>query len=346
MYELDMRTMGLNIYMSSECTRQCEGCYYFRTEKTKNLPQTMSEELVEKILDWWPKLLEKYGCKKLYNSFAGGEPLMYFDVVKRLHKGFVDKAPDCVILNQNIIFTNGDLFKRFQPKDFEGFFVRYNVGEDDLNTIKEKSRFLKAVKDKSVNRGFVILLTDENLVRIEKLARLARENDFVIKCYPFDLKATDEDYKRRIVDGLNKILDIYEEYGYYNFNSLLYHFLPAWNRPYSPYFCGAGLIAIDTDGSLRYCTRDFNSVLGTIWELEDPYPLLHEKSKDIRMSWYNPNNIKYCLDCEVKHVCQGGCNNICFMHYGKYDVRPPFCDVYRPVLTRMLRVLEEQNDKT
>lgn len=339
--KVDMRIMGLYMFMTSRCTRRCEGCYYYRQDDYPTLPAIFSDKLIEKISPWWNNLLQKYGASICHITYVGGEPTLYLKEANKIAGELMTSKPDNLKAYVQLIYTNGDLFKLYKPEDFSKLQTRYNIGDDSLELAKEKIEFIKEIRKVSETpafkfSGLVVVLNERNIARIEKLVRLAKDNDLFFKIYPFDIKVTDPDYKELLIETLHKILDICEEYENNNYNCFFHYIVPEWMRQESGYYCGTGGVMMDSDGSLRFCTRDRNTKVGTIWELDDPFPTIWEKAKDRRWAWYNPNVIEFCKDCEIRHVCQGGCANERMWHYGKLNVRPPLCEVYKAVLPRMI----------
>jgi len=331
-----LTTLWMHIYPTMRCNQKCDFCYVHRNMKSN---MDMSQIVVNKLSTWIPDTFKKYDASQ-WNGliFLGGEPLLVIDKVRTI----IDEVQKQVSVVCTM-FSNCDLIDKIDLEKLRDLVFLFHIRELPLEEIQRRADILK---DSSVhNLTFSIVLTDNNLNRLEQLGRYAVENGIRIKTTPLDNRGLDKSYKVKVVEKIHKLLDIFEEHyiqGHrISMSMLFHHMMPSWKEQKSPYTCGYNNIIIDVDGSVRTCVRDWNTKIGTIWDIEEPVVRAAN-----RWSRTNPNTDSECLTCKVGHVCQGGCHYDRLLAYGTYNAKSPFCDVYKELLPRMISLSDKTGGKT
>jgi radical SAM protein with 4Fe4S-binding SPASM domain len=109
---------------------------------------------------------------------------------------------------------------------------------------------------------------------------------------------------------------------------------PTWEGPKNPYSCGRWLIVVDTDGGLRSCNPDSETVVGHIDTIQN--------WKEIKppQRW-SAKNLEECQGCQWVTICQGGCPYSRKLTYGTYNQKTPFCSAFKTLFPRLLELNEK-----
>jgi uncharacterized protein len=101
--------------------------------------------------------------------------------------------------------------------------------------------------------------------------------------------------------------------------------------------CGVGesYMVIDHHGRIAKCHMEIEKPVTSVYT-DDPLSL-------IRVDQIGVQNISVeekegCRDCEWKYWCAGGCPLLTYRATGRYDVKSPYCRVYKAVYPRLLRL--------
>ncbi len=156
----------LILNVTEKCNLRCKYCvysgnyYYERKHSERHMQYSVAERAVKFFLDRCKRLI--YGGMSIYNSisFYGGEPLISFDLVKKICE-FAKKTP-----KEEILFsmtTNGTLLSEEKIKYLMGnkFFLlvsldgpkkindRYRITRNGKGTFDLVSRNLKMIREKN-----------------------------------------------------------------------------------------------------------------------------------------------------------------------------------------------------
>jgi uncharacterized protein len=140
----------------------------------------------------------------------------------------------------------------------------------------------------------------------------------------------------RLVTALNQAFDVMEEnLPDYNLIDTLID-RAQFDRPHDK-TCSVGdsYMVIDHRGHVAKCQMEIERPVTTIYA-EDPLAI-------IRLDQVGVQNISVdekegCRDCEWKYWCAGGCPLHTYRATGRYDVKSPYCQVYKAIYPRVLRL--------
>lgn len=326
----------LTLYLSYKCTRSCSYCY---TRHQKDIPSEMSDEMFEHLLEFIPKVYIASKVAVMLIIFLGGEPLLRTDRVRRI----MDRVNKDGLYCGASLFTNGDLLDTVNWDDVKDV-IMWNLNVCDLSLAEIKRRTDIIQKNGNVFRQtIVVTMDDENMegTRIEDIMRLAIENRHRVRLYRNMYKGLDMEYKKAVIKKFHAAIDVAEEYkakGYpFSYDFFMGILVPHnWDDfgITTPYGCGRGVLSVRPDGSISPCLRDHTSDFGKTIYTEDPIQAV--KCDSYRWTYKRDDIPEDCKKCESRQVCQGGCPNDRLVSYGRFDGKPPFCEVDKEIVPRLM----------
>lgn len=328
--------LNLVIAPTTACNFACPYCF-----ESKEDPQTMSDETITDIA----KFVEGfYGSKEISITWYGGEPLIAFETIKKIHSALSKKGLP-KIAAQHVV-TNGYCFS----DDIIDFFKingcnSIQITIDGLNDMHDKTRRLKNSSRPTFDRiitnieHIVAELTDTTLqirVNINKqnYAELVRVFNFFkskypnkknIQIYPGIIREETAD-KRSLCDASfrsSEMLDLHE--------LIRKEGIDISDFPRKIYKgCMMQQIAsfvIGPEGNLYKCWNDITDktkAIGNVKrnELTNSHTYIKYMTQSIPFS-------EECKDCHVFPICDGGCSHHRYRNMfenGCFDLCSPYRD--------------------
>ena len=321
-FDYDIKTIF--VMLGFACNFRCKYCLQHENKIMKK--EDYNPDIIEFIKQVASKQEEDVKV-----HFFGGEPFLYFDIIK----DFVEQLKGYNVRFSTI--TNGSLI----TEEIANFLVehRFNVGIswDGRNT--KLSRGIDVFETNKENifklkRGFGIsgVLNKYNSIKtfledVEKIDNEFKEYTHTpinighnLDCLYNSTHSTEEiyDINYELIDAEMKDLA-------YNFihnpeknkpieNNYINEFInqirgyeeydeELENKSLSPY-CGNGVVVLNMDlqGNLYLCHNDSNTTLGTIYDTYEEYFTKYKEKNPIPYFYK-----KYCKDCLVRFICNGGC---------------------------------------
>ena len=346
----DAVVKAMCLHVAHDCNMRCKYCFGDEGAFSGDRG-LLSFETGKKAIDF---LFVNSGSRRnLEIDFFGGEPLMNFDVVKKLVEYGRKKEPE---FNKNIRFTittNGMLLDEEKEK-----YINENMdnvilsidGRKEVNDRMRKTINGLGTYDKIIdnykrftgNRDGLYYVrgtfTGYNLDFVEDvkhLAKLGFENismepvvtdetrDYVIK----------EEHIPKILEEYDKLAELFLDYAKEGKEFAFFHFNMDLNQ--GPCVikrvsgCGAGTeyVAVSPEGDIYPCHQfvgEEEFKLGNLSEKE-----FHNKFYD-KFNQAHIYNKPECLNCWAKFYCSGGCHANAY--HANNDMRKPYhigCELER-----------------
>lgn len=330
---------------TNNCTRHCSFCY---ARNEGNLKGRMSDETFESFLEWVKYVYEVNMVKYNLMIFMGGEPLLETPRIKATMKYILGNVSP---IFYGMVATNGDLIDKINWDDVQDIdFWMQSIHDTDL---KEHNRRMNAVKEsipRLQSQSTVIVCTERNMERIGELTHSAIENGHRLRIYREMYSIKDVAYRGRLLGAYNKVLDIFEDYANQGhdipLDALFDALSPKYHKgydgyPVSPYMCGRNYASIRSDGTVGGCIRKKKVADTHVREFD------REKLKTPEHQWRlsHKRHPDECFECEVKTECQGGCPNDRELVTGSPVGKSIMCEVHKPVILRMQKILNIMKEK-
>ncbi|GFI22440.1 anaerobic sulfatase-maturating enzyme [Lachnospiraceae bacterium] len=351
-----LNATSLTLMVSQACNLRCKYCYGDGGEYSHK--GFMSYEIAKRAVEFFVDQTQE---KKLNICFFGGEPLLNYDLVKRI----VDYTKDIAIIKEKeftySMTTNATLItpeiEQFIQKNKISITVSMD-GTKETNDINRYYANKKGAYDdinaKTVNlKNFITIRAtiappnlniEENLVHIiEELQykrtawaeadNLLSESDYEV-LFEHTMKLYDR-FEQMLKEG--KITEVKK---YYSFVNVLRKFYHDGIRSKG---CGSGtnMMAVDIDGKIYPCHRFVGveaSILGDVCAKE-----MNDTKFYLQAELANFEKCKYCL---ARSICGGGCVNENF--FANNFINEPskkHCDYRINIVDRLLEIFIHMSDK-
>lgn len=319
---------ALCLHVAHTCNLNCEYCFASQG-KYHGERSLMSFEVGKRALDF---LVENSGTRhNLEVDFFGGEPLMNFDVVKRLvayarsiekengkHFRFTLTTNGMLIDDDVIEFANREMdnvvLSLDGRKDVHDRFRKTAGGQGSFDVIVPKfQKFVKARGDKSYYmRGTFTHLNPDFTEDIQTMLDLGFDELSMepVVCPSTDPYALTEDDKKIIFEQYEKLANMMIERKKAGKPFTFYHYMldldggPCIYKRISGCGSGTEYLAVTPTGELYPChqfvgNKDY--LMGDIWQ-----GVTRTDTRD-KFKRCNAYSRKECADCWARLYCSGGC---------------------------------------
>lgn len=319
---------ALCLHVAHTCNLNCEYCFAAQG-KYHGERALMSFEVGKRALDF---LVENSGTRhNLEVDFFGGEPLMNFDVVKRLveyarsienekgkHFRFTLTTNGMLIDDDVIDFANREMdnvvLSLDGRREVNDRFRKTAGGQGSFDVIVPKfQKFVKARGDKSYYmRGTFTHFNPDFTKDIQTMLDLGFNELSMepVVCPPADAYALTEEDKQTVLKEYEKLADMMLEREKQGKPFTFYHYMldleggPCIYKRISGCGSGTEYLAVTPTGELYPChqfvgNKDY--LMGDIWQ-----GVTRTDTRD-KFKRCNAYSRKECDDCWARLYCSGGC---------------------------------------
>ena len=324
----DTVVKALCLHVAHTCNLNCEYCFAAQG-KYHGERALMSFEVGKRALDF---LVENSGTRhNLEVDFFGGEPLMNFDVVKRLveyarsienekgkHFRFTLTTNGMLIDDDVIDFANREMdnvvLSLDGRREVNDRFRKTAGGQGSFDVIVPKfQKFVKARGDKSYYmRGTFTHFNPDFTKDIQTMHDLGFNELSMepVVCPPADAYALTEEDKQTVLKEYEKLADMMLEREKQGKPFTFYHYMldleggPCIYKRISGCGSGTEYLAVTPTGELYPChqfvgNKDY--LMGDIWQ-----GVTRTDTRD-KFKRCNAYSRKECDDCWARLYCSGGC---------------------------------------
>jgi uncharacterized protein len=338
------------IHVTDRCNLRCAYCYL------PHKREDMSLETGLAVVDAVFRSAVKHGYKKVKLKYAGGEPLLRFDLVEELHRYAQQQADKHGIELDGVVLSNGTLLTEALISDIQSLNLRLMISLDGVGGWHNLQRpyaggrgsfeDVAAGIERALVHGLIpdisVTVSGRNAAGLPEVVAwmLERELPFSINFYrQNDFSVSHEDLKldeEKIIAGMRAAFKVIEK----NLpkHSLLASLTDRANLavPHER-TCAAGrdYLVFNQHGGVAKCQMQMTEPL-TDLHVEDPLAVV----RDDKLGLQNlPVDEKEgCRDCQWKHWCTGGCPLETYRATGRYDVKSPNCNIYKAIFPEVLRL--------
>jgi uncharacterized protein len=352
---------------TSECNLACKYCYVENSSEKGR----MSDETLELLLE---NLGEVNKGKRSEIIWHGGEPLVMgldFYQKAKYFQFFIENENQ--VRFRNGFQTNGTLVDEEVIKFCKDYNFSLGFSLDGTKHLNDKTRVyhngegafneifkgFNLAREYKLSNGFILILTKENIDKVDEIYNFIKENKFSVKINPliysgqakinnhlsikpkeyaqaiiklFDLYFYDNDFKGSIdpLDTFMGNVTFNQAYGCCSFNRN----------------CQDTFISINHIGDVYPCGR-FDGIdefkMGNIHD-EPLSKILKSEVRDKLMQRI-PENIESCVDCEYIQICNSGCMNNGYMVRGNFMDKDYYCSGYKEIFSHMKTVIRKELEK-
>ena len=345
------QTLSAWLHVTNECNLRCDYCYIHKTDEDMSLD--IGYAAVDAIL----RSATKGGFKRIKLKFAGGEATLNLKLVFALHTYALNLTTQAGLELESVILSNGVAIGERDIAEFKARRIGIMISLDGLGQMHDAQRkfsngkgsfaWVSRTLDRLVTRGlkpFIsITVSDRNSDGLPEVVDYVLDQDlpFNINFFrdnecaaPFsDLKLRDE----RIIEAMRRAFAVIEA-KLPTTRSLLGSLVDRaqFERPHDK-TCGVGdsYFTIDHHGNVAKCHMEIETPITNVYA-DDPLALIRADKSGIRN--LSVEEKEGCRECEWRYWCAGGCPLLTFRATGRYDVKSPYCHIYKAIYPEMLRL--------
>lgn len=344
----DLSSITVWLHISNQCNIACSYCYLDKDRRDMTLDT--GQKIVEKVFE----TAQRNGVQEIKFKYAGGEPLLNFSLIQDIHQivSVYSKktgiAIDCVVLTNGINLTSDKI--EFIKKNklnvmisldgIEEFNDIHRHNKNNKGTFKSVTRNIDKVITYDIFPQISITLSSLNAKGLPDIIRWVMERKL-----PFNINFYRTSKFSKLIANMedelfiNSIIESFEVIK--NSFPLEYSFLSIIDRSNLsfPHFyaCGVGFnyLVFDTDGNLASCHMEMDNYIPANLTQGDLLDLLRSKNTIQNAS---VELIEECNTCRWKYWCASGCPVNTFNTEDRYDVKSPYCHVYKSVYPELVKL--------
>ena len=344
------RTLSAWLHVTNECNLRCDYCYVNKTS------DSMSSEVGFAAVDSIVRSANHGNFRRIKLKFAGGEATLNLKLVFALHDYAIEQAGEAGLELETIILSNGVALGERAIAEFEQRGIRVMISLDGVGETHDAQRkfingrgsfaWTNRTLDRLIKRGikpFIsITVTNRNLEGLSKVISYVLERQLPFNLNFFrdnecaasidDLQMQDD----RLIEALFQAFDIIE--ANLPSHSLLGSLVDRsqFNQAHDK-TCGVGesYLVVDHNGQVSKCHMEIEKPVTDVY-VDDPLALI--RSDHIGIQNVSVEEKEGCRDCEWKYWCTGGCPLLTYRATGRFDVKSPYCRVYKAIYPRLLRL--------
>jgi len=346
------RSTSLSVWMhvTNDCNLRCDYCYVRKSDEDMSV--TVGRDAVDAVF----RSARRGGFARIKLKFAGGEATLNLKRVLDIH-GYAKTVSERLGIPVDAsILSNGVSIGPRTMEAIERGGIALAISLDGIGDVHDSQRKLvngggsfhqvNRTVDRLISRGirpFIsITLSGRNADGLADVVDYVatRELPFNINFYRDndcssslkDLRLEDD----KIIAAMTAGMAVLE--GKLPEHSLLGILVDraVFDRPHDkPCGVGENYLVVDHRGNVSKCQMEIERPVTTIWA-DDPLSMIRAD----QIGTLNPSvdEKEGCRSCEWRYWCAGGCPAAAFRATGRYDIKSPYCRIYKAVYPQLLRL--------
>jgi uncharacterized protein len=343
-------TLTAWLHLTDRCNLRCAYCYL------PHVREDMSPETGRAAIDATFRSAIANGFRQIKLKYAGGEPLLRFPLIAKLHRYAQSQAREHSLDLEGVVLSNGTLLTVEMVETLKSLNLRQMISLDGLSQYHDSHRSyaggrgsfedVSEAVDLALANGLIPNIsvtvssrTSEGLPDVMAWI-LERELPFSLNFYrENELSASNEDMRldeEKIINGMLATFKVIE-------NDLprrpfLGGIIDRANLSVShKHTCGVGqnYLVFDQNGQVAKCQMHIRKPTTDIHAAD---PLAVIRTDQIGIQNLSVEEKEGCKTCEWKHWCTGGCPLATYRATGRYDVKSPNCNIYKALFPEALRL--------
>lgn len=334
------------LHITNNCNLRCPYCYIHKS------PGNMSFEIGKLTIDKMVKSCKKHDLRGINIKFAGGEPLLRFDFIKRI-VDYTQQFIDEIEISYTII-SNGILVTPEISRYLKEYSINIGVSLDGIGEIHNLTRFdqngqgsygkvikgLQILKDFHNRVGIMTAISNSNYEHLLDLVKFCLDNEYSFR---FSLQKDYESGWPELLDHIPELVQhLHLCYDYMEKNIPQKNFFyvhkfgdVTFMKPvYQCCNAGNGFFAVGHDGHIGVCG------MGLANPLRLSLKTCNDILADIRRCSPLPTKMisQSCSHCVWRTSCAGSCPLQANSSLKLHGTATPYCQVYQEILPRILRI--------
>jgi uncharacterized protein len=344
----DMLTVWL--HLTDRCNFRCSYCYL------PHVQEDMSAEIGHLVIDSALRSGTLHGFKKIKLKYAGGEPLLNYPLILELHSYAKRMAEECGFSLEEVVLSNGSLLTSEIASTLKSLNIHLMISLDGLGNYHDTQRAyagghgsfrnVSNAVDLALANGLLpnisVTVSGKTIEGLPSLMTwmLDRDLPFNLNFYrENEFSASNTDMKleeQKIIKGMLAAFDVVAS----NLpgKSVLGSIIDRANMMTShTRTCGVdqSYLVFDQNGRVAKCQMYICKPVTDI-KVHDPLVVLQSDRNGIQN--LSVEEKAGCKTCEWKYWCAGGCPLATFRMTGRYDVKSPYCNIYKALFPEALRL--------
>lgn len=343
-------TLAAWLHLTTACNLACDYCYL--PKSLTNMSPDTGRAAIDAVFR--SALAHNHRAVKL--KYAGGEPLLVFPRVRKLHKYAQKLARRSGLEIDGVVLSNGTLLTPEMVEAMQALDLRLMISLDGLGEFHNCQRhfadghgsFESVARsiDLALSHGIVpeisVTISGRNAVGLPELMSWILERDlpFSLNFYrKNDLSAPRADLQleeARIIEGMLAAYAVIENN--LPHRSLLAALIDRANLA-TPHLrtCAVGqnYLVFDTQGRVAKCQMDMGT---TITDCNDPDPLSTVRASSSGIRSLKVGEKDECKECKWRYWCAGGCPLMAYRETGRYEAKSPNCEIYKALFPEVIRL--------
>lgn len=344
------RTLSTWLHVTNACNLTCAYCYVNKSE------EAMSEEVGLAAVDAILRSAKRGGFRRVKLKFAGGEASLSLKLVFALHSYAETQTQAQGLELETVILSNGVALGERAIREMEQRSIRVMISLDGVGEWHDAQRTFRngqgsfawtsRTLDRLIAQGikpFIsITVTDRNVDGLSEVVEYVLKRNLPFNLNFFrdndcastigDLRMQDD----RLIEAMNRVFAVIEA----NLpeQSLLGCLVDRaqFDQPHDK-TCGVGdsYLVVDHHGWVAKCHMEIEKRVTDVYA-EDP--LAFVRLDEIGVQNVSVDEKEGCRECEWKYWCAGGCPVLTYRATGRFDVKSPYCRVYKAIYPQLLRL--------
>lgn len=343
-------TLTAWLHLTDRCNLRCVYCYlpHHNVDMSLAVGKAAIQATIRSAL--------KHNYKTVKLKYAGGETLLCFSLLIKLHSYAQNLAKKHKLNLQGVVLSNGTLLTSAMTQQLKDLNLNLMISLDGLTnyqnaqrvyaggqaTFDDVKRGIEIAQSHNLTPYISITISNRNIAGLPALLTwiLSQKLPFGLSFYRqnnFSQAYTNLQLEEEsIIKGMLAAYKVIEA----NLpqHSLLTSLADRANLA-TPHLhtCGVGhnYLVFNHQGQISKCHSHQNAFVASIAD-DDPLILLKTDTNGIQN--ISVEDKTECQACEWKYWCAGGCPLVTYQATGRYDVKSPNCAIYKALYPAVMRL--------
>jgi uncharacterized protein len=336
------------LHLTNNCNLACSYCFVHKS--AGNMSLATGQRTIDKMI----QSCRQHRFGNISIKFSGGEPLLRFGLLKQLFDYAEQQRGDIEAVYS--VLTNAVLMTPSIADYLQAHVISIGVSLDGIGQVNDFCRFdklgrgsfdrvlkgLTVLKNAGVTPSIMTTVTSSNFRNLEDLTKFLLDGGYNFR---YSMERDLDSGRPKLLEHIPELIEtLHRCYDYIEQNlpaedfTMLHTFGDASFRGPLRRACSAGssFFAVGHDGSMGICGMGLVQPFSSIEADGDLLDHIRGANPDLAGS--RTNNQPPCGDCVWRMSCAGSCPLQTKASNGSFDAASPYCETYRQILPRILRI--------